>query len=81
MCAGAVLAARLDLVAFGARDPKGGAVGSLYNLAADPRLNHETEIVPGVLADECRALLTEFFVGRREQGQRHGASPRTGQGN
>ena len=65
MCAGAVLAARLDLVAFGARDPKGGALGSLYNLAADPRLNHEATVVDGVRADECGALLTEFFAERR----------------
>ena len=45
--------------------PKAGAAGSLYNLAADPRLNHETEVVPGVLADECAALLTTFFAARR----------------
>lgn len=65
MCAGAAHAARLGLVAFGAADPKAGACGSLYNLGADPRLNHEFEIVDGVLADECSALLTEFFAGRR----------------
>jgi tRNA(adenine34) deaminase len=65
MCAGAVVAARLDLVAFGAPDPKAGALGSLYNLAADPRLNHEAAVVDGVRADECGALLTEFFERRR----------------
>jgi tRNA(adenine34) deaminase len=65
MCAGAVVAARLDLVAFGAADPKGGALGSLYNLAADPRLNHEATVVDGVRADECGAVLTEFFADRR----------------
>ena len=65
MCAGAVVAARLDLVAFGAADPKGGALGSLYNLAADPRLNHEAAVVDGVRAAECGALLTEFFAERR----------------
>ncbi len=65
MCAGAVVAARLDQVAFGAPDPKAGALGSLYNLAADPRLNHEAEIIDGVRADECAALLTEFFETRR----------------
>jgi tRNA(adenine34) deaminase len=65
MCAGAVVAARLDLVAFGATDPKAGALGSLYNLAADPRLNHEATVVDGVRADECGALLTEFFAERR----------------
>jgi tRNA(adenine34) deaminase len=65
MCAGAVLAARVDLVAFGARDPKAGALGSLYNLAADPRLNHEATVVDGVRADECGALLRDFFEARR----------------
>jgi tRNA(adenine34) deaminase len=65
MCAGAVVAARVDLVAFGATDPKAGALGSLYNLAADPRLNHEATVVDGVRADECGALLTEFFAQRR----------------
>jgi tRNA(adenine34) deaminase len=65
MCAGAVVASRLDLVAFGAADPKGGALGSLYNLAVDPRLNHEAEVLDGVRAAECAALLTEFFAQRR----------------
>ncbi len=65
MCAGAVWAARLPLVVFGAADPKAGAASSLYNFAADPRLNHATEVVPGVLADECGALLAEFFAQRR----------------
>jgi tRNA(adenine34) deaminase len=65
MCAGAVVAARLDLVAFGAADPKAGALGSLYNVAADPRLNHEATVVDGVRADECGALLRAFFSERR----------------
>jgi tRNA(adenine34) deaminase len=65
MCAGAAVAARLDLVAFGAADPKAGALGSLYNVAADPRLNHEATVVDGVRADECGALLTAFFADRR----------------
>ena len=65
MCAGAVVAARLDLVAFGAADPKAGALGSLYNLAADPRLNHEATVIDGVRAGECAALITEFFADRR----------------
>jgi len=65
MCAGAVWAARLPLVVFGAADPKAGALGSLYNLAADPRLNHEFEVVRGVSQDECAALLTSFFAERR----------------
>jgi tRNA(adenine34) deaminase len=65
MCAGAAWAARIRRLVFGAADPKAGAAGSLYNLAADPRLNHETEVVPGVLARECGELLTEFFRARR----------------
>ncbi len=65
MCAGAALAARLDLVAFGAPDPKAGALGSLYNLGADPRLNHELTVVPDVRADECAQLLVDFFTARR----------------
>jgi tRNA(adenine34) deaminase len=65
MCAGAAWAARVPLIVFGAADPKAGAAGSLYNLAADPRLNHEAEVVPGVLADECGSLLTTFFEQRR----------------
>jgi tRNA(adenine34) deaminase len=65
MCAGAVWAARMPLLVFGAADPKAGASGSLYNFAADPRLNHETAIVSGVRAEECAALLTAFFGTRR----------------
>jgi tRNA(adenine34) deaminase len=65
MCAGAAWAARVPLVVFGAADPKSGALGSLYNLAADPRLNHEFEVVRGVRKDECAELLTSFFEDRR----------------
>ena len=61
MCAGALQQARVARVVFGATDPKAGALGSLYNLGADPRLNHEFEVVPRVRADECAALLQEFF--------------------
>ncbi len=53
MCAGALVAARVGRVVFGAADPKAGACGSLYNLCADPRLNHEVEVVAGVRADEA----------------------------
>jgi tRNA(adenine34) deaminase len=65
MCAGAVWASRLPLVVFGAADPKAGASGTLYNFAADPRLNHATTVVPGVRADESAALLQAFFADRR----------------
>jgi tRNA(adenine34) deaminase len=62
MCAGAVWAARVPVLVYGAADPKAGGAGSLYNFAADPRLNHATEIVAGVRAAECGALLSEFFA-------------------
>ncbi|MFM8303907.1 MAG: nucleoside deaminase [Actinomycetota bacterium] len=65
MCAGAVVLARIDAVAFGAADPKAGALGSLYHLGSDPRLNHPVAVVPGVRAAECGALLQEFFARRR----------------
>ena len=65
MCAGAALAARVDRIVFGAADPKAGACGSLYNLAADPRLNHEMDLGGGLLAGEAARLLQEFFAARR----------------
>jgi len=65
MCAGALVAARLGRLVFGAADPKAGACGSLYNLCADPRLNHEVPVTAGVRADEAAALLTGFFAERR----------------
>lgn len=65
MCAGAIWAAQIGTVVFGAADPKAGAMGSLYNLAADPRLNHTTEVVAGVGADEAADLLRRFFAARR----------------
>ncbi len=65
MCAGALVAARIRQVVFGAADPKAGACGSLYNLAVDPRLNHEVAVEQGVRADECGALITKFFANLR----------------
>jgi tRNA(adenine34) deaminase len=65
MCAGALVAARVARLVFGAVDPKAGACGSLYQLCADPRLNHEVPVRPGVLADACGALLEDFFSQRR----------------
>jgi len=67
MCAGALVAARVARVVFGAPDPKAGAMGSLYNLGADPRLPHELEVVAGVRAEACGALLQSFFSARRDQ--------------
>ena len=61
MCAGAALAARIPEVVFGAADPKAGALGSLYHLGADPRLNHEIQVVDGVEAEAAAQLLREFF--------------------
>ena len=65
MCAGAALAARVDRIVFGAVDPRAGACGSLYNLAADPRLNHEMDLDGGLLAGESARLLQDFFAARR----------------
>ena len=65
MCAGALVAGRVARVVFGAADPKAGACGSLYNLCADPRLNHEVAVTPGVLGDQAAHLLRQFFAGRR----------------
>ena len=65
MCAGAALAARVGRIVFGADDPRAGACGSLYNLAVDPRLNHEMDVSGGVLAEESAELLRGFFAARR----------------
>jgi tRNA(adenine34) deaminase len=65
MCAGALVAARVRRLVYGADDPKAGACGSLYNICADPRLNHELEVTPGVLAEQSSVLLREFFAERR----------------
>ena len=65
MCAGAILNARVPHLVFGASDPKAGATGSLYNICADARLNHETSVQPGVRAEAAAELLTSFFVARR----------------
>lgn len=65
MCAGAAVNARLGRLVFGAADLKAGATGSLYNLCADPRLNHEVSLEGGVQAREAAALLTSFFAERR----------------
>lgn len=65
MCMGAALNARVGLLAFGAKDLKAGAAGSVYNLAEDKRLNHQIEVVPNIMEDECRTLLQDFFKARR----------------
>ena len=65
MCAGMILQARIARVIFGARDPKAGAVVSLYQLLNDPRLNHQAEIIEGILKEECGEILSRFFRQKR----------------
>ena len=70
MCSGAILNARLARVVFGATEPKTGAAGSIVNLFADAKLNHQTTIESGVLVDECTAVMQEFFQNRRDEQRR-----------
>ncbi len=65
MCAGAIVLARLDTLVFGAYDEKAGAVGSLWDVVRDRRLNHRPRVVAGVLAEECGEVLKRFFADRR----------------
>jgi tRNA(adenine34) deaminase len=65
MCAGALVLARVSRVVYGATDPKAGAVGSLWDVVRDRRLNHRPEVVSGVLAEECGQLLQAWFAERR----------------
>jgi tRNA(adenine34) deaminase len=65
MCAGAIVLARLPRVVFGATDPKAGAVGSVFNVLEEPRLNHRPQVESGLLAEECADLLRSFFAPRR----------------
>jgi tRNA(adenine34) deaminase len=70
MCMGGLIQARVGRVVYGATDPKAGAAKSLYRMAEDPRLNHQIEVVPGVLEAECRTQLQGFFRGLREARKR-----------
>ena len=65
MCAGAASWARVDRIAYGAPDPKAGAVWSLYNIPQDARLNHRADVIAGVMEDECAEILSEFFATQR----------------
>jgi len=67
MCAGALVQSRVSRLVFGARDPKAGAVGSLYDLARDARHNHRVEVAAGLMEEESGALLKEFFRALRER--------------
>ena len=67
MCAGLMVNSRIDRCVYGALDPKGGALGTLYDVSHDARLNHEFEVEGGVLADECADLLRSFFRARRKK--------------
>jgi tRNA(adenine34) deaminase len=67
MCAGAIVLARLPMVIYGAADPKAGACETLYRLLSDPRLNHRSQLVSGVLAERCGAILSDFFAAKRRE--------------
>ena len=69
MCAGAAVQARLPLLVYGTPDPKAGACDTLYRIASDPRLNHRAQVVGGVLADRCAAVLSDFFAAKRKLGK------------
>ncbi len=70
MCAGAIVLARLPRLVFGARDPKAGACVSLYSIPTDERLNHRVQMEQSILADECGAMLQEFFARQRALGKK-----------
>ncbi|MDD3702542.1 MAG: tRNA adenosine(34) deaminase TadA [Caldicoprobacterales bacterium] len=67
MCAGAILQARIRRLIFGARDPKAGCAGSLYNLLEDTRFNHRTEVTEGILKDSCSLIIKEYFRQKRNK--------------
>ena len=67
MCAGLMVNARIDRCVYGAADPKGGAVGTLFDVSDDPRLNHSFRVTPGVCADECAQVMRDFFKARRKR--------------
>ena len=75
MCAGALVLARVARVVYGCTDPKAGAVGSLFSIGTDPRLNHRFELVTGVLAEPCSAELKGFFAARRPPKRPAGENP------
>ena len=78
MCAGLMVNARIDRCVYGAPDPKGGALGTLFDVSHDERLNHEFEVTSGVLAEECAAELRSFFRARRAKKKGPGDSEAQG---
>jgi tRNA(adenine34) deaminase len=70
MCAGAVVQARIPFVVYGCADDKAGACHTLYQITADPRLNHRAQVVAGILADRCAAVLSDFFMAKRRLGKK-----------
>ncbi len=70
MCAGAIVQARIPLVVYGAADAKAGACHTLYQITSDVRLNHRAQVLGGVMAERCAALLTDFFVAKRKLGKK-----------
>ena len=70
MCAGAIVQARIPTVIYGTTDPKGGACHTLYNITDDDRLNHRCTVLGGVMEQDCRAILQEFFRARRAEGKK-----------
>lgn len=70
MCAGALVLARVKKILFGAKDPKTGACGSVFNIANNKKLNHRIDIAGGILRDECAGLLKDFFNKKRRQGRK-----------
>lgn len=69
MCAGAIVLARLPMLVYGAADPKAGACHTLYQIPTDPRLNHRAQLVGGVLAERCGAILADYFAAKRRVGK------------
>ena len=75
MCAGAILLSRIEHLIYGTPDPKAGCVDSLLNLLQDPRFNHQTEVISGILQHECRTRLRQFFQRLRQQKKKNKTSP------
>ncbi len=80
MCAGLLVHARIARLVYAADDPKTGAAGSIMNLLQEPRLNHQVEVVPGIMATECSSVLSDFFKWRRAEKKLQKANRNKGKG-